>query len=503
MFLFDIQRFGGGTTQTTVPEHFADRTKIPGLETATNQQMDFNSLASQLSTGLLQQALASSGYKVNQAQPTGRPTELAGPDYAQLVGNNSLNKQQKWQGNEEIMKNLVRTLRAGESEGVAFGGSANDLLDDSKFMQTFNTKNTAERDDMLNNWDAYKAEATRRAFGTNAAPVASGSQSSAPSYTLDSSSRITPDYKGMYNKGIADMSALQSGYGASSQGYIDQLNALNPEYERLRNENAAETRALQGRYDTLGSTNTAENNAMRGRYDANMADYNAKMNPLQQGIIPTAFTDTQQRILNRSANEAVGNLLSGLGQTGAINSSLGRRGIGDISYNVVKEMDNSYLSNIDRLAALAGQQYQGVNQGLGANSDLIQRNFGNMMGVLDANGNLIQQRFGNGMTGLNAQANNIGNAFNLNQTRFGTQMQGITAPMQFTAAAQEAQDAPLTRLISNANQSNQYPFNFWAANNASWSNMNTPEQTIVTQQEGLGGALGGLAGLASKFIKPV
>ena len=138
---------------------------------------------------------------------------------------------------------------------------------------------------------------------------------------------------------------------------------------------------------------------------------------------------------------------------------------------------------------------------LDANGNLIQRNFSNGMDVLDANGNLIQQRFGNGMTGLNAQANNIGNAFNLNQTRFGTQMQGITAPMQFAAASQEAQDAPLTRLISNANASNQYPFNFWNANNASWANMNTPEQTIVTQKEGIGGALGGLAGLATKFVK--
>jgi hypothetical protein len=31
--------------------------------------------------------------------------------------------------------------------------------------------------------------------------------------------------------------------------------------------------------------------------------------------------------------------------------------------------------------------------------------------------------------------------------------------------------------------------------------MNTPAQTVVTQQEGIGGALGGLAGLAAKFIK--
>ena len=205
-------------------------------------------------------------------------------------------------------------------------------------------------------------------------------------------------------------------------------------------------------------------------------------------------------------------MLSSLGQSGAINSSLGRKGIGDISYNVTKEMDNSYLSNIDRLSSMAGQQFSNqntsnnnfYNQGMGvldANGNLIQRNFTNGMAVLDANGNLIQQRFGNGMNSLNAQATNIGNGFNMNQTRYGTQMNNISAPMAFTAAAQEAQDAPLTRLISNANASNRYPFSFWNANNSAWANMNTPEQTIVTQNQGFGSALGGLAGLATKFIK--
>lgn len=91
MFLFDVQRFGGGPTQTTVPEHFADRTKFPGLDTATNQQMDFNALASQLSTGLLQQALASSGYKINQTQPA--VSSFPSPNtVGTTVGNNSLNK---------------------------------------------------------------------------------------------------------------------------------------------------------------------------------------------------------------------------------------------------------------------------------------------------------------------------------------------------------------------------------------------------------------------------
>ena len=79
-------------------------------------------------------------------------------------------------------------------------------------------------------------------------------------------------------------------------------------------------------------------------------------------------------------------------------------------------------------------------------------------------------------------------------------MSNISAPMSYTAAALEAQDAPLLRLVQGANTANQYPFNFWNANNASWANMNTPEQTIVTQQEGIGGALGGLAGLATKFV---
>jgi hypothetical protein len=338
---------------------------------------------------------------------------------------------------------------------------------------------------------------------------------------------------------------LTKGYGASAQGYQDQLAALNPQYaqlaaenastiNRLTGENAGETRALQGRYDSLGATNTAENNALRGRYDAlgaesaarnkaTIDEYNGKINPLQKGVIPQAFLDNQQRILNRSANDAVGSLLTGLGSNGAINSSLGRKGIGDISYNTEKVMDESYLSNIDRLSALANQQYgnQNINnsnmysQGMGvldANGNLIQRNFSNGMGVLDANGNLIQQRFsnglsgansifGNGMTGLNAQGTNIQNGFSMNQNKYNTQMQNISAPMQYAAAAQEAQDAPLTRLISNANASNQYPFNFWNANNSSWANMNTPAQTVVTQQEGIGGALGGLAGLAAKFIK--
>ena len=515
MFYFDIQRFGGGTTQTTVPEHFSDRTKIPGLDTATNQQIDFNALANQLSIVLLQQALASSGYRVNQT-PTGRPTELAGPDYAHLVGNNSINKQQGWQfGNDKNAEATVNAMRDAFREGKVWGGAGGDngtwveaqggipeLTDYFKKSYADSAAYNKSARHVADNFDAYINEAKYRAFGTPYAN-ANTDTNSAPisSYTMDTSSRITPDYAGMYNKGIADMSALQSGYGASSQGYIDSLNALNPEYERLRNENAAETRALQGRYDALGASNTAENNALRGRYDANMADYNAKMNSLQQGILPTNFTNNQQKILNDSAQQAVGSLLSELGGSGSINSSLSRQGIGDINYNTQRTMADYFDRSINSLASMAGQQYWGNNRGLDANGDLIQRNFSNGMGVLDANGNLIQQRFGNGMTGLNAQANNIGNAFNLNQTRFGTQMQGITAPMQFAAASQEAQDAPLTRLISNANATNQYPFNFWNANNASWANMNTPEQTIVTQKEGIGGALGGLAGLATKVIK--
>ena len=540
MFQFDLQRFGGGVETTNIPATYADRTQFPGLDASTNQQISFNNLASLVSQGLLGQALGSMGYKIsNNGTGIGTTGTTTTNNTGNTTGNNTgtglwtKNKQANYLVDElrdAFRQGSVRNV-VGDNATLLYGDkmSQADIIDYYRKQAQDSSVSHGKGEvydylkDYNTNFDSYVNEAQKRAYGNafaNQQPVAS----SAPTYTMDTSSRIsTPNWNQLYQTGIGDMNRLISGYGSWADGLQGQLAGMNTEYRNIAAENAAETRGLQGRYDALGATNTLENNALRAKYntlgenanirnDASIAEYNAKMNPLQQGIIPTAFTNNQQKILNDSANIAVGELLSKLGGSGAINSSLGRAGIGDINYNTQRTMADYYDRTLANLSNQAGQQFANqnmantnyYNQGMGvldANGNLIQRNFTNGMNVLDANGNLIQQRFGNTFNTLGARGSNIQNQFNMGQTAYGTKMQNISAPMQYTAAALEAQDAPLTRLISNANAANQYPFNFWSANNASWSNMNTPEQTIVTQKEGIGGALGGLAGLASKFIK--
>jgi hypothetical protein len=84
----------------------------------------------------------------------------------------------------------------------------------------------------------------------------------------------------------------------------------------------------------------------------------ATMSQLQNGILPTAFTQNRQDTLKNDLNATVGNAISGLGQRGILNSSVTEAALNDISKNAANTLANQYSQDLSTQSQLLNQAQQ-------------------------------------------------------------------------------------------------------------------------------------------------
>lgn len=87
---------------------------------------------------------------------------------------------------------------------------------------------------------------------------------------------------------------------------------------------------------------------------------------LQNGILPSAYTQNMENTIKSGVQNSMGTLLTDLGNRGVLNSSVTDKGISDINNSASQAMSNAYTNNIALLSQLYGQQNSQATSGITA-----------------------------------------------------------------------------------------------------------------------------------------
>lgn len=104
-------------------------------------------------------------------------------------------------------------------------------------------------------------------------------------------------------------------------------------------------------YGTIG----ADFGALNANATNQIAAAQSGVANLANGVLPTAYTDNMQSVLNNSVKTAMGSSLNNLAANGVLNSSITQNAMNDISKNATNTMAENYLNNISALNGLYGQ----------------------------------------------------------------------------------------------------------------------------------------------------
>lgn len=117
--------------------------------------------------------------------------------------------------------------------------------------------------------------------------------------------------------------------------------------------------------NSIGETQV-DYNALNQSAQNQIANAQGGVANLQNGILPSAYTQNMENSIKSGVQNSMGTLLTDLGNRGVLNSSVTDKGISDINDSASQAMSNAYTNNIALLSQLYGQQNSQATSGIAA-----------------------------------------------------------------------------------------------------------------------------------------
>jgi len=108
-------------------------------------------------------------------------------------------------------------------------------------------------------------------------------------------------------------------------------------------------------YDSLGTTQV-DYTKLNNTAQSQIGNAQNLISGLQNGALPSAYTDNMNSVINNAVQNSVGNTINSLGSKGVLNSSVTTKALSDTSTSAANAAAENYLNSISTLNGLAGQQ---------------------------------------------------------------------------------------------------------------------------------------------------
>jgi hypothetical protein len=166
---------------------------------------------------------------------------------------------------------------------------------------------------------------------------------------------------------------LTGSKGAETTTYDAKIpDATTEETQLLGNQmNYANTQQNNANTLANATANQINNNSVntdwQNLYDTAQNQTNANQtqaNSLSSGVLPSEYSTNRQNALNADLQGTVGNMISGLGNRGVLNSTTTDSAMNNISQNAANTLANNYTTDMNTASNLVSNNQNIASQGL-------------------------------------------------------------------------------------------------------------------------------------------